>query len=105
MKRMVIAALLAVAPLSACLVHVPPPVGVYEYSTVPPPAPQVEVYGVAPSANHFWVAGHWYWYGNQYAWRPGYWEVRRPGYSWVGGHWQHYPGRGHYYVEGHWVRR
>jgi hypothetical protein len=103
MKRTLIAAVtaLAIAPLSACVVRVREP-GAYEYVQVAPPAPQVEVMGVAPGPNHFWVAGHWYWAGGRYAWRPGYWEARRPGHEWVMGHWDHRPGHGHYWVEGRW---
>ena len=87
--------------LSGCAVRaVPEP----EYVSAAPPVEQVEVVGVAPSPNHFWIAGHWYWAGGRYAWRPGYWEVHRRGYEWVGGHWDH-PARGHYWVEGRWVRR
>ncbi len=67
----------------------PPPV---RYERVPPP----------PSPEHYWVAGHWNWNGNAYAWVPGYYHARpRPGVVWVDGHWARHE-RGWYWVEGHW---
>ena len=101
MKRIVAVALIAAAmPLSACVVRVREPA--YAYSEVAPPVAQTEIIGVAPSADHFWVGGHWYWAGGRYVWRPGYWELRRPGHAWVSGHWDRHPNRGHYWVEGRW---
>jgi hypothetical protein len=70
----------------------------------PPPVERVEPVAVAPSAEHFWVKGHWQWVGDQYAWLPGHWEVRRTREVWVPGHWRPYAG-GHVWEEGHWVAR
>ncbi len=102
MKRLLLSLLVAFGSLSACAVRVAEPGYGYEYAAVAPPAPQVEVIGVAPSPNHFWIGGHYFWSGGHSLWRPGYWEVRRPGHEWIGGHWDHRPGHGHYFVEGHW---
>jgi hypothetical protein len=102
MKRALIVVLTAAALLGAC-VPVPVPVApAYAYVRPYPPAPRAEIVGVAPSSNHFWVAGHWYWGGGGYAWRSGYWEVRRPGHAWVNGYWENRPGYGNYYHEGYW---
>jgi hypothetical protein len=101
MKRLLLAVMVA-GTLGGCRVHVREPAYEYEYANVPPPPDQVEVMGVAPSPNHFWIPGHHYWSGGRYLWRPGYWEVRRHQQEWVPGHWEHHHGRGHYYVEGHW---
>jgi hypothetical protein len=69
-----------------------------------PPAERVEVIGVAPSANHFWVHGYWRWNGGGYDWAPGRWEVRREGYNWIPGHWRA-TGGGWVWEEGRWAGR
>jgi hypothetical protein len=68
-----------------------------------PPAPRVEVVGVAPSPNHFWVPGYYgpYRAGYGYSWYPGRWEVRRPGLNWVNPGWVQ-GGRGWHYRNGGW---
>ena len=68
-----------------------------------PPQPQVEVIGVAPSPNHFWIAGHWGYYGGRYMWQGGRWEIRRPGYFWGQPTWVRYGG-GWRYQRGGWRR-
>src|ERR1700689_138093 len=45
--------------------------------TTAPPVEVVESTGPAPTANHFWIRGHWVWGGNHYVWERGRWEVRR----------------------------
>jgi hypothetical protein len=76
----------------------PPPVVV---QTAPPPL-QVEVIPIAPSPNHFWIAGHWHWEG-RWVWRPGHYVLRRVGYRWVSPHYE--PRGGAFvYVGGHWAR-
>jgi len=69
----------------------------------PPAEERTEVIPIAPSAEHLWVKGHWYWNGDRYAWRQGRYEARRMGYRWVPAH---YETRGGYvyYVDGHWAR-
>lgn len=49
----------------------------------PPPAPEVEVIGVAPAPGYFWIHGFWGWEGGRHVWVPGRWEAPRPGYRWV----------------------
>jgi hypothetical protein len=84
------AALLALAAsLSAC-VMVPTRHG---YVAVAPPAPHVEVVGVAPGPGYFWIDGYWGWHGNRHAWVGGHWEKRRPGYRWEPHAWQRDGGR------------
>lgn len=72
--------------------------------TEAPPAPRVEVIGVAPSPRHVWISGHWAWdgRGRHYAWVNGYWEVRPREYaSYTPGHWER-TGNTWVYVEGYW---
>lgn len=75
--------------------------GIVEVQGGAPPALQQEVVGRPPSANHFWVGGHWRWDGGRYAWSPGYWEVRRNASVWEPAHWQYWGGR-YRFVPGHW---
>ena len=67
------------------------------------PPPQVEVIGIAPSPNHFWIGGHWGYYGGRYMWQGGRWEVRRPGYQWGQPTWVRHGG-GWHYQRGGWRR-
>ena len=67
---------------------------------VAPPAPQVEVVGVAPVPGYIWIGGYWNWVGNRHGWVGGRWEAPRPGYHWAphewrrdGPGWRHFPGR------------
>ena len=49
---------------SSCVVRAATPVEYEgEYADEEPPPAQVEVIGVAPSATHVWVGGHWAWRG------------------------------------------
>ena len=98
-----LAALTALS-LSACVVV---PAGRrYEADVVvmAPPAPQVEVIGVAPGPGWFWIGGYWNWVGGRHVWTGGRWEAQRPGYGWAphrwvreGPQWRAEPG--------HWERR
>jgi hypothetical protein len=54
-----------------------------------------------PSAEHFWVAGHWYYHDGRYVWRPGYWELGREGWVWVPAHYRWTP-RGCVFTGGYW---
>jgi hypothetical protein len=67
-----------------------------------PPRDRDERRGVAPSANHIYVKGHWVRRGRDWDWEPGHW-VARPhrGAEWVEGHWDK-EGRGYVWHEGHW---
>lgn len=100
-----VAAILAASGLGGCVVV---PAESYGYADGPtvavaPPAPQVEVVGVAPGPGYFWVGGWWLWNGGRYVWRPGYWETHRPGYRWVPHEWHRGPG-GWQARPGHWHR-
>lgn len=69
-----------------------------------PPPERVETVTAAPSAQHFWVKGHWQYNGERYAWVPGRWEARRVNAVWAPGHWRRVSG-GWVWVEGRWLRR
>jgi hypothetical protein len=81
------AALLLGATLTGCVVA---PAHRYGggYVTVAPPAPYVDVVGVAPGPGYFWVNGYWGWKANRHVWTDGRWEQRRPGYRWQPHAWQ-----------------
>jgi hypothetical protein len=72
--------------------------------TVAPPAPQVEVVGVAPQAGFIWFPGYWGWDGSRHVWHAGYWGAGRAGYHWVPHRWVEGPHGGYHMVEGHWAR-
>src|SRR5579872_3704261 len=68
-------------------------------NVAPPPA-RVEVIPPAPSPEHYWIAGHWQYEGNQHVWVAGHWEAPRAGEFWVrpfwlreGDAWVFHPGR------------
>jgi hypothetical protein len=96
-------AILSGALLGGCVVAPAP--GYYGGAvvTVAPPAPQVEVYGVAPAPGYVWFGGYWNWVGGRHVWVAGHWGAGRPGYHWVAHRWVE--GRGGYHLEeGHWAR-
>ena len=84
----------APGPDAAVVTDVPPPGEV-------PPAPQVEVIGVAPGPDYVWVGGAWAWHG-RWVWAPGRWAIGpHPHAIWVGGHWIHRR-HGWVWVRGYW---
>jgi hypothetical protein len=94
-----------VVALAAC-VPLPPPGAVFIGAVFGPPAPRVEVIGVAPGPGFVWVRGYYRWAGGAYLWVPGRWA--RPPYAgavWVPGRWAHHPRQGWYYVDGRWRGR
>jgi hypothetical protein len=96
------AVILAGALLSACVVAPAP--GYYGgYVAVAPPAPQVEIVGVAPAPGYVWFGGYWNWVGGRHVWVPGRWAAGRPGYRWVAHTWVH-AGGGWRMSPGHWSR-
>jgi len=108
----VLAGLAAAAALSGCVVA---PLGqpvAYQggsaevvYANMPPPAPQVEVVGVAPAPGYFWISGVWLWQGGRHVWHPGHWEAHRPGYQWTPHQWTP-DGRGGWRMSGgYWAPR
>jgi WXXGXW repeat (2 copies) len=92
-------AALALIGVSACAMNPPP--GTYYVRRAPPPR-RVEVVPVAPVRGEIWIAGHWAWQRNDYAWVAGRWAPLPSGeHQWVAGHWDHNR-HGWFYVEGHW---
>ena len=83
----------------------PPPPGqqVEVIASEEPPAPIVEVEGVAPGPDFFWIGGHWHW-NHGWVWLHGRYDRHphfHPGGGWEAGRWDH---RGSNWVwrEGHW---
>src|ERR1700689_5601547 len=73
-------AVLSGALLGGCIVAPAP--GYYgggAVVTVAPPAPQVEVVGVAPTPGYVWFGGYWNWVGGPHVWVGGHWGPGRPG--------------------------
>src|ERR1700749_1462879 len=103
-KALIAAAIFGVAitlALPACVVV--PDQGHYAGGVVmvAPPAPRVEVVGVAPYPGYVWIGGYWNWVGGRHVWVPGRWDRGRPGYHWEahawgreGDGWGMRPGRG-----------
>ncbi len=78
-------------------------VGYSLYTDVRPPAPLYEVRPYAPGSGYAWINGHWYWAGDTYQWRRGYWgRPPYPGYVWSRSGWSYLDGRYGYYPGG-WV--
>ena len=103
MKAGMGAVLLAGALLGGCVVAPAP--GYYgggAVVTVAPPAPQVEVVGVAPYPGYVWMGGYWDWVGGRHVWVGGRWAPGRPGYHWVPHQWVAARG-GWRMAPGHWA--
>ncbi len=79
------------------------PVGVQEieYLPAPPASDDVLAIGLAPSPNHTWVPGCWYWHQGQYVRRSGYWLAGYAGWVWEPSHYLWTP-RGCIFAAGHW---
>jgi hypothetical protein len=102
--KVLAATLLSATLLGGCVVAPAP--GYYRAGavvTVAPPAPQVEVVGVAPAAGYVWFPGYWNWAEGRHVWVAGYWGAGRPGYRWVPHTWVRYGG-GWRMAPGHWAR-
>jgi hypothetical protein len=85
MKRLTLAALLALAATAAPLTSMAAPaVGVYV--GVAPPAPIVERVP-APRHGYMWAPGHWVWNGHRHVWAGGAWIAERPGYAYTAPVW------------------
>ncbi len=95
--------LVAAALLGGCVVAPAP--GPYGGAviTVAPPAPRVEVYGVAPAPGYIWFGGYWDWVGGRHVWVAGHWGPGRAGYHWVPYTWVR-AGGGWRMAPGHWAR-
>jgi hypothetical protein len=55
----------------------------------------------APSENHAWAPGYWYYRQDRYVWRPGYWFIVQPNWVWIPAHYVWTPG-GYLFVDGYW---
>jgi hypothetical protein len=97
------AIVLASVTLTGCVVSARPAYYGGAVVTVAPPAPQVEVVGVAPAPGYVWFGGYWNWVGGRHVWVPGGWHPGRPGYHWVAHRWEPYRG-GYRLAQGHWER-
>ena len=85
LRNLLVAA--AVAGLSAC-VPLAPPGGLFVAARFGPPAPRVEVIGVAPGPGYVWIRGFYRWGGGAYYWVPGRWAYPPyPRAVWVPGRW------------------
>lgn len=58
---------------------------------------------VAPYANAYWVPGEWYYSGNRYVYRNGYYTRGRANRVYVQGNWVRGQ-RGYVWHRGHWRR-
>jgi hypothetical protein len=70
---------------------------------IAPPAPRVEVVGVAPTPGYVWLGGYWNWIGDRHEWVAGHWAPPRPGHHWVAHQWVR-QGDGWRMKPGHWER-
>lgn len=72
-----------------------------EYLPAPPATMDLEPPGASPYADGTWVPGCWYWRGDQYVRRPGYWLRQQANWVWVPSHYRGTP-RGYVLEAGHW---
>ena len=101
-----VALVLGTAALGACAVEpvgygAHPYYGGVAYVTVAPPAPRVEVVGVAPAPGYVWISGYGGWIGGRHEWVPGRWTAPRPGYRYEPHRWER-EGDGWRLHEGRW---
>ncbi len=68
----------------------------------PPSQPMEDECGEAPTVQHVWVHGYWWWNTGYYWWVPGYWHVPPyTAYVFIPGYWTFW--HGHWvYVRGGW---
>ena len=93
-------ALLPLGLVAGCVVTPAPYYATYPAYTAPsyvavpspPPAPRVDVVGVAPYPGYLWISGFWSWGGASYVWHPGRWTAPRPGYVWSAPSWERHGG-------------
>ena len=95
MKRLALAALIAVAAAAAPL----PSMAYSNVSLFINTAPPAPLYERVPPPRHgyVWAPGHWEWSGHRHTWAPGYWVVERPGYVYRAPAW--YQGNGGWYMQ------
>jgi hypothetical protein len=95
---LLVVALAAAAPLTACYVQTRAAV------VVDAPPPRVRRVQVEPRPGYLWVDGHWISRGGRWVWRDGHWVRSRPDHAYVQGRWIKRSGRWHW-VEPRWERR
>ena len=71
------------------------------YLPTPPQSVESGASTPAPSPDHFWVPGYWYWVDGQYVWRAGYWGRCQPDWVWIPARYVWTPG-GYVFLAGHW---
>jgi len=71
------------------------------YLPTPPQSVESGASTPAPSPDHFWVPGYWYWVNGQYVWRAGYWGQCQPDWVWIPARYVWSPG-GFVFLAGHW---
>ena len=71
------------------------------YYPEPPAPPQIAPPGDPPNVDMIYVPGNWFWYGNHYTWRAGYWTRGRAGYVYIASHYRWTPS-GYVFVPGYW---
>jgi hypothetical protein len=81
----------------------PAPMAMEVSVALAPPPPRVDIVTLAPSPQHFWIAGFWGWNGREHVWQPGHWEHHRPGYVYAPAHWVR-AGSSYRFVGGYWRR-
>jgi hypothetical protein len=95
MKRLALAALIAIGAAAAPL----PSLAYSDVSLTISTAPPAPLYERAPAPRHgyVWAPGHWEWSGRRHTWAPGYWVAERPGYVYRAPAW--YQGNGGWYMQ------
>ena len=71
------------------------------YLPTPPESVEAGASTAAPSPDHFWIPGYWYWADGRYVWRAGYWSRCQPDWVWIPARYVWTPG-GYVFVDGHW---
>lgn len=90
------------APQPAPKMVAPEPRGAIVVKTAPPICRR-EVVPAAPSRDHVWIAGHWYWQGNNWTWLSGHYVTKPHGKArWAAARWDKQGDRWHY-VPGCWM--
>jgi hypothetical protein len=72
-----------------------------EYLPPPPQSQEIGPNVPAPSPDHTWTPGCWYWREERYVWTPGYWVAYQPDWVWVPPTYVYTPG-GCIFVPGYW---
>lgn len=102
MRRISLMLAAAIVVVAASISCVSSAAGGRIYIRIAPPAPMVEVRGVAPAVGLVWIDGFHRWEANRHVWVAGRWErPPRQHARWVPGTW-HHSRQGWYFVAGHW---